>query len=112
MVAIFKSNAEVLAALSSLEILLHETKAEVTAVKNNSVIKSIQRGVFGAATSGAVIAPVNLSKSVLHITRQASFGSGSAAVQRLDIVSDQMRVVNEYSGNMIGQVAWEVIEYE
>lgn len=98
--------------LTTKQQLLASAESTAQAVSNKGVIKSIQRGTFGAGTSGAVIAAIDLSKSVLEIARQASYGSSSWSVQRLDFVSGQFRVINEYSGTMVGLVAWQVIEYE
>lgn len=98
--------------LTTKQQLLASAEGTAQALNSKSAIKSIQRGTFGSGSSGAIIAPVDLSKSVLNISRQAAYGSGSWSVQRLDFVSGQLRVVNEYSGITVGLVAWEVIEYE
>jgi len=78
------------------------------------VIKSIQRGLVTAPTSGVTtnvtISAINLNKSIIINT--TAFGVTGAIISFILTSPTNLQVKNSSSSNPSGQISWEVIEFE
>lgn len=78
-------------------------------IRTPSPIKSIQRGVntlSGATSDNITISPVNMDKSVVHLSAMNSGSDG----ERIQLTStDNLLIVSSGSGTHT--FVWQVVEY-